>query len=353
MDCQSARFSPKKRSGLKLSWEPITLNLKTTFRIAHGADDQRHNVIVHLGEGIGEAPAVSYYNETQQGIMEYLASLPTLDGDPFDFDSVLAQLPPGSRSARTAVEVALHDLWGKRLGQPLYRLLGLNPTKIPMTSFTIAMDSPEVMAQRAKESGLPIIKVKLGGTEDEAIVAAIRGATHARLRLDANAGWSREKALQIIPRLGDFDIEFIEQPLAADDLDGMRWLHRKLKEQKIKVPIFADEGARNSHDVAALAGAVDGVVVKLMKSEGIREALRSIHTARALDMQVMMGCMVETSVGVTAAAHLGSLCDYIDLDGPILIDNDPYVGIIYEGANLLLPHHPGLGVTRKSENSIM
>jgi L-Ala-D/L-Glu epimerase len=334
---------------MKLSWEPITLNLKTTFRIAHGADDQRHNVIVHLDDGVGEAPGVMYYGETQQSIMDYLAAIPELGDESFDFDAVMSRLPAGSRSGRTAVEVALHDLWGKRLGQPLYRLFGLNPEKIPPTSFTIAMDAPEVMARRAKESGFPIIKIKLGGQDDEAIVAAIRNATNARLRLDANAGWSREQALQLIPCLGEYGIEFIEQPLAADDIEGLRWLRRKLQTQKIDIPIFADESVQTSHDVAALAGAVDGVVVKLMKSEGLREAMCAIHTARALDMQVMMGCMVETSVGVTAAAHLGSLCDYVDLDGPILIKNDPYEGVIYQGAKLILSDRPGLGVIRKQD----
>jgi L-alanine-DL-glutamate epimerase-like enolase superfamily enzyme len=336
---------------MKLSWEPVTLNLKTTFRIAHGADDQRFNVIVHLDEGVGEAPAVTYYNETQKDIMNYLDVLPSLEGDPFDFENILGQLPPGSRSARTAVEVALHDLWGKRLGQPLYRLFGLSPDRIPLTSFTISMDNPEVMAQRAKESGFPIIKIKLGGPDDEAIVRAIRRETSARLRLDANAGWTREKALELIPRLVDYEIEFIEQPLPADDREGLGWLRQKLRDQKVKVPIFADESVKTSHDVASLAGAVDGVVVKLMKSGGIREAMRCIHTARALDMQVMMGCMVETSVGVTAAAHLGSLCDFIDLDGPILIKNDPFDGVSYQGVKLIIPDRPGLGVIRKTENS--
>lgn len=334
---------------MKLSWEPITLDLKTTFRIAHSADDQRHNVIVHLDEGIGEAAAVSYYGETQQSIIEYLASVPDLGDNFFDFDAVLSKLPAGSRSGRTAIEVALHDLWGKRLGQPLYRLFGLDPGKIPPTSFTIAMDTPTMMAQRARESGFPIIKIKLGSSDDEAIVSAIRRETDARLRLDANGGWSREQALQLIPRLGQYGIEFIEQPLTSDDIEGLRWLRRKLRSQKIDIPIFADESVKTSHDVAALAGAVDGVVVKLMKSEGIREALRVIHTARAMDMQVMMGCMVETSVGVTAAAHLGSLCDYIDLDGPILIKNDPYRGMVYDGAKLILPELPGLGVTIKQD----
>jgi L-Ala-D/L-Glu epimerase len=332
---------------MKLHWEPITLDLKTTFRVAHGASDQRHNVLVYLDEGVGEAAAVPYYGETQEGIIEYLKSVPDLGDDPFDIDSVLAKRPAGSRAARSAIDEALHDLWGKKLGHPLYKLFGLNPNNLPLTSFTIGMDVPDVMAEQAKASGQPILKIKLGSEKDEAIVKAIRGATDAKLRVDVNAGWTREQALQIIPRLVDYDLEFIEQPLAVDDVEGYFWLKEKLREQEIKIPIFADETAKNSHDVAKLAGSVDGVVVKTMKSEGIRESLRMIHTAKAHDMQIMLSCMVESSVGVTAAAHLAPLCDYADLDGPLLIRNDPYVGLKYDGANISLPEGAGLGVTRK------
>jgi L-alanine-DL-glutamate epimerase-like enolase superfamily enzyme len=208
------------------------------------------------------------------------------------------------------------------------------------------MDEPEVMAEQAKASGYPILKVKLGSDHDEAILAAIRAATDARLRADVNAGWTRERALQLIPRLADYGLEFIEQPLAVDDVQGYFWLKEKLRAQKVGLPIFADETAKTSRDVAKLAGAIDGVVVKTMKSEGIREALRMIHAARAHDMQVMLSCMVESSVGVTAAAHLAPLCDYADLDGPLLIKNDPYCGLRYEGAKYTLPDGPGLGVTR-------
>ena len=331
---------------MKLRWEPITLDLKTTFRVAHGASDQRHNVLVFLDEGVGEAAAVPYYGETQAGIIEYLKSAPDLGDDPFDIDAVLAKQPAGSRAARSAVDEALHDLWGKKLKQPLHKLFGLNPNNLPLTSFTIGMDEPEVMAEQARASGYPILKVKLGSEKDEAIVSAIRKATSARLRADANAGWSREQALQIIPRLAEFDLEFIEQPLAVDDVEGYFWLKERLRAQRIAIPIFADETAKNSHDVAKLAGAIDGVVVKTMKSEGIREALRMIHTARAHDMQIMLSCMVETSVGVTAAAHLAPLCDHADLDGPLLIKNDPYRGLTYEGAKISLPAEPGIGVTR-------
>ncbi|HET6594230.1 MAG TPA: dipeptide epimerase [Anaerolineales bacterium] len=331
---------------MELRWEPITLDLKTTFRVAHGASDQRHNVLVYLDEGVGEAAAVPYYGETQRGILEYLQSVPDLGDDPFDIDTVLSQRPAGSRAARSAIDQALHDLWGKKLGQPLYKLFGLNPGKLPLTSFTIGIDEPEVMAEQAKAAEYPIIKIKLGSEKDEAIVAAIRNVTNARLLVDANAGWTRERALQIIPRLADYDLDLVEQPLAVDDVEGYFWLKEKLRAQNVDTPIFVDETAKTSHDVVKLAGAVDGVVVKTMKSEGIREALRMIHTARAHDLQIMLGCFVESSVGVTAAAHLAPLCDYADLDGPLLIRNDPYDGLRYDGAKLTLPDGPGLGVVR-------
>jgi L-alanine-DL-glutamate epimerase-like enolase superfamily enzyme len=331
---------------MKLHWEPITLDLKTTFRVAHGASDQRHNVLVYLDDGVGEAAAVPYYGETQQGILDYLKSVPDLGDDPFDMDAVLSKRPAGSRAARSAIDEALHDLWGKKLGQPLYKLFGLNPNKLPLTSFTIGMDEPDVMAEQAKETGYPILKVKLGSENDEQIVAAIAKATNAKLRADANAGWSRERALEIIPRLAEYGLEFIEQPLAVEDVEGYFWLKENLRVQKVDIPIFADETAKTSHDVAKLAGAIDGVVVKTMKSEGLREALRMLHTARAHDMQIMLSCMVESSVGVTAAAHLAPLCNYADLDGPLLIKNDPYRGLMYDGARFTLPDSPGLGVVR-------
>jgi L-alanine-DL-glutamate epimerase-like enolase superfamily enzyme len=324
--------------------EPYTLNLRTTWRIAHGATTQRHNVFVKIGEGWGEAAGVPHHGESQAGIMAYLDGLPEQEWDPFDLEETLSGLPKGSAAARAAIDLALHDAIGKRLGLPLYRLLGLNPQKAPETTLTISMDEPAVMAERAASSGMPALKIKMGGPEDEKALAAIRSAASARLRVDANAGWSRETAAALIPRLKQYDIEFVEQPLAVGDIEGLRWLRSK----KFGVPIFADENVLTSRDVATHAGAVDGVVIKLQKTGGIREGLRAIHTARALDMQVMIGCMVETSLGVTAAAHLAPLCDYADLDGPLLIANDPFEGVQYQGARLVLPERPGLGVVRKA-----
>lgn len=337
---------------MKLTYEPLTLKLKTPFRIAHGVSDQRQNILVRLEHdgwiGLGEAPAVPQYHETPAGIQEYLQGIGDLLGDdPFQLEDILNRLPPGSLAARNAIDLALHDLWGKQLGQPLYRLLGLNPERIPETSFTIGIDEPQRMAEAARRSGYPILKIKLGSPDDLAILEAIRAETRARLRVDANAGWTRDQAARIIPRLEEFGVEFIEQPLPAGDIDGLRTLRADLRARGVRLPIFVDESVKTARDVAALAGIVDGVVIKLMKSCGIRGALRAIHTARALGMAVMLSCMVESSLGVTAAAHLGPLCDFVDLDGPLLVANDPFLGVRYEGARLVLPDRPGLGVIER------
>jgi L-alanine-DL-glutamate epimerase-like enolase superfamily enzyme len=253
------------------------------------------------------------------------------------------RLPRASAAGYAAIDVALHDLAGQRLGIPLYQFFGLNPARVPETSFTIGIDKPEVMAARARESGLPILKIKVGtGDEDVARIRAIRSATQARLRLDANAGWTREQAAELVPQLAEYDVEFIEQPLAREDWEGLRWL-----KSRVNVPIFADESAQTERDLPKLAGAIDGVVIKLMKAGGLRGALRTIAVARALDLKIMLSCMVESSVGVTAAAHIAPLADYCDLDGPLLIANDPFVGLRYDGAKIILPDAPGLGLQPK------
>jgi len=275
-------------------------------------------------------------------VMHYAAQVaPLLGDDPFQVEDILARLPRAGASAAgyAAIDVALHDLIGKRLGVPLYKLFGLNPARVPETSFTIGIDAPGVMAARAKESGLPILKIKVGAGDDVARVQAIRQATNARLRLDANAGWTRDQAAAIIPQLAEYDIEFVEQPLAREDWEGLRWL-----KQRVNVPIFADESAQTERDLPKLAGTIDGVVVKLMKTGGLRGAIKTMAVARALDMQIMLSCMVESSVGVTAAAHIAPLADYADLDGPLLIANDPFVGLRYDGARIMLPDEPGLGL---------
>jgi L-alanine-DL-glutamate epimerase-like enolase superfamily enzyme len=332
---------------MNLDWEPITLDLITTFRIAHGASEQRHNVLVHLDEGIGEGAGVPYLGESQAGIMDYLRSASEqLSDDPIRIDNILETLPLGSSSGRAALDIALHDLWGKYQGIPLYKLLGLTAHQLPSTSLTIALDHPEKMAQQARRSGWPIIKIKLGSGDDEAIVRSIREETDAVLRVDANAGWTREQAAELIPRLVEYDLELVEQPLPVGDIEGLR----QLRARNPGVKIFADESVRTPQDVIDHVDAVDGVVIKLMKSGGINPAMQMIEIARSFDMQVMLSCMVESSVGVTAAAHLASLCDYVDLDSPLLIKNDPYQGVTYRGAQLMLPGGAGLGVVKRKEN---
>lgn len=330
---------------MKITADPLTLNLRTTFRIAHGASDQRFNVLCQIEGGLGEAAVVPYYGDTQESILTYLRQVGEVPGeDPALLEDVLTNLPPGSPAARAAIDIALHDLWGKQLGQPLYRLFGLDPTRLPPTSFTIGIDQPEVMAERARACNYPILKVKLGSPDDVAALAAVRRATSARLRVDANAGWSYAQALELIPILAQFDLDLIEQPLPRGDIDGTRALRQELHRRGVKTPIYVDESVRTAQDVAAHAGAVDGVVIKLMKTGGLREAMRAIHTARALDMQIMLSCMIESSIGVTAAAQIAPLCDHADLDGPLLIANDPYQGVTYQGAQMTLPDRPGLGV---------
>lgn len=337
---------------MKLRWKSVTLELKNTLRTTHGGKDWTRNVFVYVDEGIGEASAVSYHGETRAGVMvsllrAALSVLPKHTGPINSADqirAILGELPSGSQAARAAIDIALHDLWGKQTDQPLYQLLGVSPDTLPQTSFTIGIDKPEIMVERAKNWGMPILKVKLGRKHDDAIVRAIREVTPARLRVDANGGWSFEQAVAIIPRLADYGVEFVEQPLRVGDLEGLR----RLRALKLPVPIFVDESVETAREVKAHAGLVDGVVIKLMKTGGIQGALEAIHTARSLNMQVMLSCMTETSVGVTAAAHLGGLCDYLDLDSSLRIRHDPHRGLNYEGATLTLPSGPGLGLTPRA-----
>jgi L-Ala-D/L-Glu epimerase len=340
---------------MKLTVSPLSLNLRTTFRVSHGASDQRHNVLLTLEHdgltGYGEAAAVFYYGDTQESLTQALSALPSLGQDVFAIEKMLTNLPPMPHAAQAAVDMALHDLWGKKLGQPLYRLFGLTPAPLPPTSFTIGIDSPEAMAARVRESQYPIIKIKLDAQAPEAQVAAIRSVTDATLRVDANAAWTPQQALDLLIRLAPYNLELVEQPLPVGDVDAYRWLKHELNQRAITTPIYIDESGQNLRDVARHAGAVDGVVVKLMKTGGLREALRAIHTARAQGMNIMLSCMIESSLGVTAAAHLAPLCDQLDLDGPLLITNDPFDGLRYDGANLSLPVRPGIGAVSRNRPS--
>lgn len=338
---------------MRITYEPITVKLSMPFVIAHGASTERHNVLVRLAdgeqEGWGEAAPVRQHHETQASVLEYLATATRAwpaDADPFRLEELLAALPPGSQAGRAALDIALHDLVAKKLGVPLYRLFGLSPAAAPPTSFTISIGPLDEVRRNCAAAPFPILKLKLGPDVDHCIasVRAAREATQARIAVDANCAWTEEQALRAVPALADLGVEFVEQPVAEEDVEGLRRVRAASA-----VPIFADEPVRRSPDVARLAGCVDGVNIKLMKSGGLREALRMVAAARAHGLKVMLGCMIETSLGITAAAQIASLFDYADIDGNVTVTNDPYLGVTLDYGRLILPEGPGLGVTRRSE----
>ncbi|MGC9335950.1 MAG: dipeptide epimerase [Anaerolineae bacterium] len=337
---------------MELAYQPITLALETPFRIAHGTSMVRQNVLVRIRsgeqEGLGEAAPVRQHHETQQGVMDYLGRL-SLPDDPFLLEDAMASLPHGSQAAKAAIDIALHDIQAKALGAPLYRLWGLNPAQAPPTSFTLSIGPPEEVQARAVAAAarFSILKLKLDADEAGclAMVRAVRSAVDSRLVADANCAWTVDQALRLIPALADLGLEWIEQPLAEDDLEGLRRLRGASP-----LPIFADEPVRTARDIARLAGMVDGVNIKVMKAGGLREAQRMIAVARAHDLQVMLGCMIETSLGITAAAHLAPLVDWADLDGNQTVTNDPFSGVQVEGGKLVLPVGPGLGIKPRTSS---
>jgi L-alanine-DL-glutamate epimerase-like enolase superfamily enzyme len=339
---------------LKLSAEVITLKTKHPFVIARGGDDVTRVVWVRLsdadgGEGWGEADPSRYYGETADTVLAVLKRLePHLPKDPFDLEAAemtFAQLVPQNGAARAALSAALHDLVGKRLKQPVWRLWGLDPARAPRSSFTIGLDTPDKMRQKVLEaSSYPILKIKLGTDRDEAILRTIRDATDKPLRVDANAGWTRQRALEMLPVLKEYGVEFVEQPLPPDDLEGIAAVRRRGI-----LPVVVDESCIVATDIPRLAGAVDGINIKLAKCGSLREALRMIAVARAHGMLVMVGCMIESSLGITAAAHLTPLVDAADLDGAALTAHDPFTGATIDGGQIRLPTGSGLGVRRRSE----
>jgi L-Ala-D/L-Glu epimerase / N-acetyl-D-glutamate racemase len=333
---------------LHIDAKPIDLKLTTPFRISRGVQDTAQNVIVqithHEYTGYGEAAPDEYYGENQETVLACITKFAgKLGDDPFLIEDIMKQLDHLIRlnpSAKAAVDMALYDLVGKMLHVPVYKLLGLNPVHTPHTSFTIGIDTPINMANKALLArDYPVLKVKVGTKNDVAIIEAIREVTSATIRVDANAGWTPKEAIKMINALAHYNIEFVEQPIAPHDLNGL-----KLIRDNVPVPIIADESCITVEDIPRLAGCVDGVNFKLMKSNGITNVLKMIHVARAHNLRVMIGCMIESSLAITAAAHLTPLVDYADLDGNLLIDNDPYEGVKVVNGKLLLPDIPGLGV---------
>jgi L-alanine-DL-glutamate epimerase-like enolase superfamily enzyme len=232
---------------------------------------------------------------------------------------------------------------GKRLGVPLWKLWGLNAKDAPQSSFTIGIDEPEKMRQKVAEAAAyPVLKIKLGTERDEAILKTIRDATDKPIRVDANAGWDQAKALRMLPILKDYGVELLEQPLPPEDLDGLGVVRAASD-----IPVVVDESCLVASDIPKLVGKADGINIKLAKCGSLREALRMIATARAHGMKVMVGCMIETSIAITAAAHFTPLVDFADLDGAALTVDDPFAGASIDGGQIRLPEGPGLGVRRK------
>lgn len=342
---------------MRLRHEVITVHTKHPFVIARGGSSDYRVVRVTVtdadgAEGWGEAAPNRFYGESVESVAGALARFAPLleSADPWALENAEAAMNAAlgrNGSAKSAVSAALHDLAGKRLGVPLYRLWGLDPAKAPRSSFTIAIAaSPAELDQRVREAaGYPVLKIKLGTDQDAEIIRAVRKAAPDKtLRVDANAAWTAKHALQMIDVLIAHGVEFVEQPVPAHDVEGLRYVR-----ERSTLPVIADESCVTSTDIPRLVGAVDGINIKLSKCGGLREALRMIAAARAHGLLVMAGCMVETSLGVTAAAHFAPLLDYADLDGAALLRDDPHEGATIEGGIIRIPDRPGLGVTTRGQ----
>lgn len=337
---------------LRMDVEILELRTKHPFVIARGGQSDHRTVWVRLSdadgqEGWGEAAPSKFYGETADSVLAALKVYGTLlPEDPFKLEEAERRWENklrGNAAARAALSAALHDLVGKRLGIPVYRMWGLDPCMAPKSTFTIGLDAPERIKTKVLEAEqYPILKVKLGTDQDIEILRAIREATDKEIRVDANCGWTVKRAIRMLPILDEFGVTVLEQPLAPNDLDGLAVIAAQAD-----IPVIADESCLTSVDIPPLVGKVDGINIKLAKCGGLREALRMIAVARAHGLMVMVGCMIESSLGITAAAHFTPLVDIVDLDGAALLAHDPFVGAGIDGGQVTLPSGPGLGVRRR------
>ena len=330
------------------------LELLHTFRIARSADDTRESVLVSLaaGEriGLGEAAPMARNDQTAASAQEALLALRGLPLEPppaLTPESIAQAVIPlrkrleEQKAALAAVDIALYDMMGRESGIPLHEALGLDAEATPITSYTIGIDSPEVIARKVEEAAsFPVLKVKMGLDNDYEIMEQVRSLTDKPVRIDANEGWTKEEALEKIRWLESQNVQFIEQPLPVSSLEETRWLA-----ERVSIPLFADESLQGIGDIEGLAGAFGGINIKLMKCGGITDALGLIRAARERGLEIMLGCTIESSIGITAAAQISPLVDYADLDGNILIGNDPAEGVSTVEGKLRLPQGPGLGVT--------
>lgn len=338
------------RARMKLSWEPYELKLRHTFTVASYSRTTTPDVQVRIDYdgfvGYGEASMPPYLGQSVDSVCEFLGKVHLEQfPDPFMIDDILTYvdgISEGDTAAKAAVDIALHDLVGKLLGAPWYRIWGLDPAKAPLTTFTIGIDTPEVVREKTLECAgkFKILKVKVGLPGDKEMIETIRSVTSLPLAVDANQGWKdREHALDMIHWLKEKGIVMVEQPMPKEKLDDIAWLT-----ERSPLPVFADESIQRLSDVRRVAGAFTGINIKLMKCTGMREAWKMLTFARACGMKVMIGCMTETSCAVSAAAQISPAVDFADLDGNLLIANDRFRGVEVVGGALTLPERPGIGV---------
>jgi L-Ala-D/L-Glu epimerase len=344
--------SSKKRSGkLTLSFEPYNLALKHVFTIAGSSRTSTPVMLTRIEfdgiTGFGEASMPPYLGESQETATRFLSKV-NLSGfsDPFKMEDILDyvdQIDKGNTAAKASVDIALHDLVGKIMEQPWHKIWGLNPILTPNTSFTIGIDTAEVVRQKVNEAGeFKILKVKLGRENDREMIQTIRSVTSVPLAVDVNQGWKeKEKALEMIHWLKEMGIVMVEQPMPKEQVDNMAWLT-----ERSPLPIFGDESVQRLPDVIKAVGVYHGINIKLMKCTGMREAFTMAKTAKALGMKVMVGCMTETSCAVSAAAQLSPLAEFADLDGNLLISNDLYSGMQVINGKITLNNLPGIGIRK-------
>jgi L-alanine-DL-glutamate epimerase-like enolase superfamily enzyme len=336
---------------MKLSFRPYELQLRHTFTVAGNSRNTTPVVLTEIEyegkTGYGEASMPPYLGESQESVIKFLKKVNLEQfNDPFLLDDILAyvdSLDEGNRAAKACVDIALHDLIGKLVDLPLYKLWGINPENTPMTSFTIGIATAEEVREKTIEADrFKVLKVKLGGGNDREMINTVRSITNVPIYVDVNQGWKdKQEALDMIHWLKEQGIEFVEQPLPKTAIDEIAWLT-----ERSPLPIIADEAFQRLSDVAAFKGVYSGINIKLMKSTGLREAHKMITVARALDMKVMMGCMTETSCAVSAASQLSPLVDWADLDGNLLISNDLYEGVLVVDGKITLNNRPGIGIKK-------
>jgi len=340
---------------VKLTCERRKLRLSHPFNIARRQDQKTDKEVLlvrieHDGiVGWGESAVTAYYNQTLDSAEAALAkAAPLLGKDPFALDAIheaLGATLADQPATIAAIDGALHDLCGKLLKVPVWRMLGVNPAKMPLTSFTIGIDTLDVMAKKVQEAAeYPVLKIKIGTPQDREVLELMRREAPGKvLRVDANCGWTAENAVASARQIAPFNIELIEQPTP-------RGVHETLPAVRAEriAPLIADESCIGPDDVLQCVGVFDGINIKLSKCGGIRPALQMIHTARSAGLKIMLGCMVETSIGISAATQIAPLVDYVDLDGHLLLANDPFEGIGGRGGKLTLNERPGLGVVERA-----